>query len=299
MTDTEITLCFPDGEKTCFACCPPIRPAGYEHVSYENITKRTLRENTAQLDRTRTEVSPIIGFSCWALGYLDRNCKLVGCLLHPAQNMGVDLRYRIDYWDKCRRETCTEAKTFSRLTMGEKRFLLRLSDGLDSFSYSSRKTNPLFNILNWGMGLLSRVASEEQGRIHTRGSFFRTYPLFSTTLSPRANAYMINRLIDREGVRLLKDSSCKTEFERLSGHISLLLQGEACQADGGSPVHFLDFDQEFLDLLRLSGRILRITREQVVLLKKIVDNHLVTFQEGLFQKPWSLERRTSDRPFRN
>lgn len=281
MTDTEITLCFPDGEKTCFACCPPIRPAGYEHVSFESITKRTLRENTARLDRTRTEISPITGFSCWALGYLDGNCKLVGCLLHPAQNMGVDFRYRIDYWDKCRRETCPEAKTFSRLSMGEKRFWLRLSDGLDSFSYSSRKVNPLFNMLNWGMGLLSRVASEEQDSIHTRKLFFRTYPFFSTTLSPRANAYLINRLVEWDGHRLLKNPLFRIEFERLSGHISLLLRGEkGCQADGGSPVHFLGLDPEFLDLLRLSGRTLKATREQAVLLKKTVDRHLETLRQN-------------------
>ncbi len=37
---TNPTLCLPDTGKSCFACCPPIRPAGYEHVQHINIIKR-------------------------------------------------------------------------------------------------------------------------------------------------------------------------------------------------------------------------------------------------------------------
>ena len=75
------TLCFPDHEKTCFACCPPIRPAGYEHIRYKNIIRRMLRENNEDFLQTKMEIIPITGFSCWALGYLDKSHKLVGCLL--------------------------------------------------------------------------------------------------------------------------------------------------------------------------------------------------------------------------
>jgi hypothetical protein len=37
---TNPTLCLPDSGKSCFACCPSIRPAGYEHVQHLNIIKR-------------------------------------------------------------------------------------------------------------------------------------------------------------------------------------------------------------------------------------------------------------------
>jgi len=43
---TQPTLCLPDTEKNCFACCPPIRPAGHEHLQHTGIVKRMVRENT-------------------------------------------------------------------------------------------------------------------------------------------------------------------------------------------------------------------------------------------------------------
>ena len=77
MAKTESSLCCPDDQKTCFACCPPIRPAAYEHIEFKNMIKRVLRENTASIDRQGRTVIPIRGYSCWALGYLDRGHKLV------------------------------------------------------------------------------------------------------------------------------------------------------------------------------------------------------------------------------
>jgi molybdopterin-guanine dinucleotide biosynthesis protein A len=47
-------LCAPDGDKTCFACCPPIRPAGYEHVDHRAAVARMLRENTLSFRRKAT-----------------------------------------------------------------------------------------------------------------------------------------------------------------------------------------------------------------------------------------------------
>ena len=40
MTPMTVSLCFPDEEKSCFACCPPIRAAGYEHIEYKNFINR-------------------------------------------------------------------------------------------------------------------------------------------------------------------------------------------------------------------------------------------------------------------
>lgn len=94
----DSTLCVPDARRSCFACCPPIRPAGYEHIQYRNMVMRMLRENTR--DFAAGGGGLITGFSCWALGYLDEDFRQVGCLLHPARNHGQDLRYRVGYEEK-------------------------------------------------------------------------------------------------------------------------------------------------------------------------------------------------------
>jgi hypothetical protein len=109
--------------KNLFRLLPPIRPVGYEHIRHKNIIERMLRENTLAFNKEDRGLSPITGFSCWALGYLDEEYRRIGCLLHPFQNDGVDLRYRVDYGSKCCRESCPESKTFSDLDPCAKEFL--------------------------------------------------------------------------------------------------------------------------------------------------------------------------------
>ena len=118
ITIREPSLCLPDKEKSCFACCPPIRPAGYEHVQYKNIVKKILIENTLSFQLQKKSIT---GFSCWALGYIDKNFKQVGCLLHP-EYIGTDLRHLTGYGEKCKRETCLEAKIFLNLEYNTKIF---------------------------------------------------------------------------------------------------------------------------------------------------------------------------------
>lgn len=110
----------------------------------------------------------------------------------------------MDYGDKCRRETCPEAKGFSELEINEQKFWLHLTDGLDTFSYSSRKMNPLFKMMGWGTHLLHLIAIEENKEVFTRESFFQFYPFFATTLLPRANAYLLDRLVGKENIHILK-----------------------------------------------------------------------------------------------
>jgi hypothetical protein len=178
MGSSTTTLCFPDHQKSCFACCPPIRQAGYEHIEHRNIIERMLRDNTRLFKNPGGKFVPITGFSCWALGYLDSKYRLIGCMLHPIQNNGIDLRYRTGYGEKCRRETCPEEKVFSLLDEEEQKFWLRLAEGLDSFSYSSRKSNPLFNMLGWGSDLLRIIARKENGKRYTKETFFKSYRFF-------------------------------------------------------------------------------------------------------------------------
>ena len=280
MTEVPATLCAPDEEKSCFACCPPIRPPGYEHLQYTNEIKRVLRENTASLRREEKSLSPITGFSCWALGYLDGGFKRIGCLLHPSQNDGEDLRYRVDFGDKCARESCVEARIFTHLSPEAKSFWLRLSEGLDSFSYSSRTLNPLFHILGWGDVLLNLVAMAEKGRDPDGDSILKTYPFFETTLSPRANAYLLRTLMDSENLDLLRNAPFRGRFEELSHRLSKQLSLKVLGSSTAPYVHLLPMDSDFLDFVRLSGHILKADEEEAASLKEFVDHELADFRNG-------------------
>jgi len=275
------TLCLPDHEKSCFACCPPIRPAGYEHIQYKNITKRILRENSQRFDRELKRIDPITGFSCWALGYINRSHKLVGCLLHPGQNKGIDLRYRVDYGEKCRREICQEAGGFSELGINEQKFWLHLADGLDAFAYSSKSMNPLFKMMNWGTYLLRTIVLSEGNKIFTGESFFQCYPFFSTTLLPKANAYLVNRLVSRENIHLLKSKVFVSQFERWAKRISRHLRHELRNSSDGPYTHLLNFDRHFLDFLRLSVRILRIDKNDAAMAKEFTDEEFEKFRRKI------------------
>lgn len=144
---TISTLCYPDGKKSCFACCPPIRPQRYEHISFKTIIHRELVNNTLRFKNSIPSRRPITGYSCWAMAYIDDSFKIPGCLLHPYLNQGEDLRYLVDYGEKCKRESCIEYDLFSILSEKEKLFYIRMTDRMDFFTYSSRRLNPLFHLL--------------------------------------------------------------------------------------------------------------------------------------------------------
>jgi hypothetical protein len=242
------------------------------------MVQRALRENTAAFAESGRGTIPITGFSCWALGYLDEGYKQVGCLLHPARNEGVDLRYRVDYGDKCQRESCPEAQIFLKLGLEERRFWLYLVRDLDAFSYSSRKANPLFGLMGWGAGLLGRVASGEAGRSLTKERFFRDYPFFSTRLNPRANAYLINECVKRNGVHPLKTIAFRERFEAISAWLGKDLLRRVRERAGAPYTHLLGLDALFLDFLRLSVGLQRVDPEEALALKGRVDRVLLGFQ---------------------
>jgi hypothetical protein len=281
MTEIPSTLCAPDEEKSCFACCPPIRPRGYEHRQYTNEIRRILRENTASLIREERSVMPITGFSCWALGYLEGGFKRIGCLLHPSQNTGEDLRFRVDYGDKCARESCPEAGVFESLSPEARTFWLRLSEGLDSFSYSSRTVNPLFRTLGWGNSVLHLVASAQKEQAFTADAILETYPFFKTKLSSRANAYLLRVLIDSENLDLLKSSRFRERFEEFSSRLSKQLPSQVLSSSSAPYVHLLPMDTRFLDFLRLSGHIVRASEGEATLLKNFVDRGLNEFRKRI------------------
>jgi len=281
-----LSLCLPDNQKSCFACCPPIRPSGYEHIQYRRSVERFLRENTHQFDPQEKSVKPIIGFSCWALGYLDEDFRLIGCLLHPAVNMGEDFRYRIDYGEKCGREACRESMIFRGFDNEEQIFWLNLSRGLDSFAYSSRIENPLFNMLNWGSHILKLITARESKIKFDGLSFFRAYPFFTGQVNPKACAYLLNRLVNSENIHVLKKNGFKECFSNFLTNLNKALHREFPAEEKGKYVHQLELDNDFLDFLRFSSKRVKMELSQAEKLKEMTDEALKRLKQNI-QEKWS------------
>lgn len=275
------SLCFPDGTKSCFACCPPIRPAGYDHLDHKNIIKRVLLENTYGYRPDERNTRPVTGFSCWAMGYLDPDYRQPGCLLHPLQNNGEDLRFRIDYGTKCLREICNEAKIFEMLNECQKSFWLNLTDGLDSFEYSSRKINPLFRLLGWGEKILSQIADKESGKRTDRAGFFRSYPFLESSVPSKGYAYLLTYIVNDKGPEILMTAGFERSFRSFSTD---LINGIKERFDiGAGPVyvHKMDFDLLFADFIRIPLGIKKSEYTSVEKIKYYADNQLRLFCCGL------------------
>jgi hypothetical protein len=271
------TLCSPDRDKSCFACCPPIRQAGYEHIQHRKIIERILRENTRAFNIRGKKVAPITGFSCWALGYLDTNHRLVGCLLHPAMNNNEELRYLVDYGEKCARETCQEAEIFRSLSAENRRFLISLTKDLDSFSYSSREHNPLFNILGWGKGILTELFNNSDGKVFDQDSFFDKFPFLTTCFNPKAHSYIVSRMVGIQGSGILTKRTVREKFERFVPSLLKKLRSVRSFNPQDPYVHKLDLDRGFLDFLRLSVGVSRISEKKAGSLKTVTDGAIKEF----------------------
>ena len=217
MPDPSITLCAPDERKSCFACCPPIRPTGYEHIQYRSFIRRELLRSTREYRSEDREIRPITGFSCWALGFLNSDYTLIGCLLHPLRNQGRDLRHRVGYGQKCARETCEESKFFQELHPSVRRSLMSLADGLDSFSYSSRMTNPLFSLLWWGPQILTHITERRPGI--SRKSFFKRFKIFSMNGNALVHSYAVTRIVVNNGIDFLENESAIMSYKEFSRNL--------------------------------------------------------------------------------
>ena len=274
------SLCFPDSAKSCFGCCPPIRPAGYDHFEYKNIIKRQLLDNSLNYNRGERSIRPITGFSCWALGYIDDVCKQPGCLLHPFQNKGEDLRYRIDYGTKCIREACFEAMVFEKLTEKHKTYWLSLAHDMDSFEYSSRNKNILFKLLGWGDKILSIIADHESEPWQNKSDFFKSYPFFDSTVSQKGSAYLLLFIISRRGSDILKHEKFEEKFIKLSRKITTGIKERFDIGAGAIHVYRMDFESMFTDFLRLSAGIRKNEYSTVEKIKQYTDEQLELFIRG-------------------
>jgi len=134
----RIPLCQPDSGKSCGACCGIYN---YADSSQRALTVR-LRRRTERFRASVRGEADLAAFSSWVhrvedparrfevnhccefAGFLDGALRRVGCLLHPAQNDGVDLREASFYG----RELCAGHRCPSDhfLTPAEKRMVIYL-----------------------------------------------------------------------------------------------------------------------------------------------------------------------------
>jgi hypothetical protein len=153
-----VFLCQPGQGLSCLACCPPIRPAGYDHADDRGSWRRILSDNRAAFLRGELPDKPMLGFFCPGLGFLDARGVTAGCLLHPAGNGGRDLRGPTGYAGKCARESCPAARAFAALAEPARAALLAACAGLDVFAFSSRRLNPVMRLLAFGPAVAGAAA---------------------------------------------------------------------------------------------------------------------------------------------
>ena len=113
--------------------------------------------------------------------------------------------------------------------------------------------------------------------LHIPESFFQAYPFFRTPLAPKANAYLINRLVRGAGIHILRQEDFRIRFEPFARDLAKTMTGISPQAKDAPYTHRLDMDGPFLDFLRLSAGIKRIGMADALELKRKADEGLERF----------------------
>ena len=137
--------------------------------------------------------------------------------------------------------------------------------------------NPMWTMLGWGSGLLELIAEHEPDTAFSAGKFFKDYPFFTTDLNPRAQAYLVQRLVLNEGPGLLKDLRFERKFRTFGTRLARTLTERISHVSGAPFTHRLGLDPLFLDFARLSAGITRMTQDNARRLKELADEALLTF----------------------
>lgn len=276
------SLCMPFDNTSCFRCCPPIRPPGYDHLFYVSSLKREFRENRERFYSGKTHRKPVVGFWCWALGYLDVNSGTVGCLLHPAQNRGVDLRFLTGYGIKCARELCYEALQFDKLSEESRLFWIELAGGLNSFYFSSPRANPLFHLLCWGPSVLELLKNVAKKESLTPTEMVWYFPfLLNKGIAPRAWRLPVEIAIDlalKKGdyEELPNDNFFERVKERWKDRVGRISTGY-----GEKPyVHSLEVEDSLKDFVRFFLGIKRMSLDRVMALREILTEVVAGWRSG-------------------
>lgn len=249
------SLCAPDAERSCFGCCPPIRPQGYDPLDWVASLKREFQEHRKGFSHNALSPKPIIGFSCWALGYLDEHGRIIGCLLHPARHAGRDLRYLTGYEEKCSREFCLPARQFHSLKLPFQAFWLGLAAGLGSFYYASPRANPLFHVLLWGAMVLEKLATFALAQGYSVTEIVYAYPFLTREgLSPRGHRFLMEAVLAHAHEPGLWNNA---EIEAMAQKIHETVCAELSRVrvglhgPDGLYVHRMGLGEAFADYLRL------------------------------------------------
>jgi len=269
-----LSLCTPTSEITCFGCCPPIRPHHYDPLDYAGSLRREFTENRNTFLENGPTYRPIVGYSCWALGFLDSRGRTVGCLLHPARNNGRDLRGLVDYGRKCERESCVPARIFSQLPEQGQRFWLPLVKGLNSFYFSSRRANPLFHLLEWGVKLLeiARLQATLVGWNSTELLAYYKF-LLNSSLHPRACSYLLVKLLKERTIFDLSEEQLNVWLAQVLSAAFIFAETRK-HAASSAPLrytHQLPMQDDFLDFLRFGVGTNKASLESAQQLEAYVD----------------------------
>lgn len=247
-------LCAPTPNVSCFGCCPPIRPPHYDPLDYVGFLKREFAENRRRFLETGPRSQPIVGFSCWALGLLDPRGETIGCLLHPAQNQGEDLRHLVGYDAKCRRESCRPARVFAQLSSAAQAFWLEPASGLNSFYFSSRRANPLFHILGWGVKVLDLLRTEALANGWTVTELLSRRPFVTAgQWKPQAHCWLFGLALERESRGRSSPQPLPQVCEKLWKEALAMAEVQALAANTPALVfsHHLPMPEDFNDFIRL------------------------------------------------
>ena len=167
-----------------------------------------------------------------------------------------------------------------------KSFWIHLADGFDSFSYSSRSTNLLFRMMNWGEPFLHLIPAAEGEEKFTGESFLKTYPFFTTSLPPRGHAYTLGRILDEKKIHWLKSIAFKDAFERLSLEVLGTFARSLTASPTSSLVHLLPLDRDFTDFVRLFLGIPRIGNEEALDLRCRIDAAVEKARQTFTRELW-------------
>ncbi|MCK4378533.1 MAG: hypothetical protein KAW01_04275, partial [Deltaproteobacteria bacterium] len=175
------------------------------------------------------------------------------------------------YRSKCAGTLCQEAVLFSRLNPVRQRFYLDLTDGMDSFHYSSRRANPLMKILPWGILILDAIFLLEQGKSLTRMEFIRRYGFFWHELDCRLDSWLVGEIIKRHDLE--KIMANPREYLAFRQQLLRRLQPEKAQPAVESPavpVHRLSIPLELSRLLKFGLNLWEATAAEVNRLQEVM-----------------------------
>ena len=270
------TLCQPHPDTLCFGCCPPIRPSHYDPLDYISSLRREFADNRRRFLLLGPHQGAIVGFSCWALGCLDANGQRVGCLLHPAEHLGRDLRDVTGYGEKCRRERCLAARAFTALSSDAQSFWLEPAAGLPSFYYSSPRANPLFHILLWGAPVLERFCRDALLLGLTATELLWRQPFLADRhWSPRAHRYPLRLILASTCQPALQsDKSLAESCRRLGRQIHSLpwARSDNEETPQAYYVNQLPLDDDYLDFLRIALQWRRATWQRALALQAEIES---------------------------